>query len=517
MKRTLSIVLSLVLLFSLMATTVTAAEAPVAAEQKPVRTYIPGAASTSDPFAHSNLNDRVWQLNVFEPLVSYNGTSGEYEPRVAENWEISEDGLEYIFHIREGVKFHNGDDCKAEEVKSSLEYGMQSAYNVLYSGIIDTVEVVDEYTVKVILKSPNAAFLHNNDRIFIINTKVAEEQGDQYGVIENLSGTGPYYIDYYDADVEINLKRFDDYYFGAAQIPEVNFKILTDINAALMAFESGDLDFVEVPSSNFEAIKSQDRFTTFLGQTPQLVFLAVNNHHSEPLGNKKLRQALAYAIDYESVNIAGMEGYGSTDGKLMYAPLTIGATEDYGMTYSYDPDMARQLLAEAGYADGVDVGELLAIAGIFHEKVAQVIQANWADVGIQSTVRTMEQVTTIAEMRAGNYGVGVMGIYNMLDFDYIGISFGSDGEEAKMVKITNSTDFDWERVNELMELGRSTTDVAERQMYYQELDDIIMDAAVMLPLFHTALSYAWDKNLVVNTDKSYTYQYTSFWDAYWTE
>lgn len=517
MKRSLAIVLSLVLLLSLMASTVVASEPPVAAEQKPVRAYIPGAASTSDPFAHSNLNDRVWQLNVFEPLVSYNGVTGEYEPIVAESWDISEDGLEYIFHIREGVKFHNGDDCKAEEVKASLEYGMQSAFNVLYSGIIDTVEVVGEYDVKVTLKTANAAFLHNNDRIFIMNVKVMEEQGDQFGVIENLAGTGPFYIDYYDNDVEIILKRFDDYYRGAAAIPEINFKIMTDTNAALMAFESGDLDFVEVPSSNFQTIVDQNRFTTFLGQTPQLVFLAVNNHASEPLGNKQLRQALAYAINYDDVNIAGMEGYASTDGKLMYAPLTIGATEDYGIVYEYNPEKAIELLEEAGYGDGVDVGELLAIAGIFHEKVAQVIQANWAEVGIESTVRTMEQVTTISEMRAGNYGVGVMGIYNMLDFDYIGISFGTDGEEAKMVKITNSPDFDWERVNELMALGRSTTDEAERAVFYQELDDIIMDAAVMIPLFHTALSYAWDQNLVVNTDKSYTYQYTSFWDAYWTE
>ncbi len=522
-RKLLSIILSLAVLvgifggFAGVSFAEDAEKPEPAEEQKEIRAPLVAAASTTDPFAHSNVNDRQWHLNVFEPLVSYNGVLDEYEGRVAEAWEANDEATEFIFHIREGVKFHNGRDCKAEEVKRSIEYGMQSPFNKIYSGDIKEMEVLDEYTLKVTLNNPNAAFLHNNDRIFIMDVEEAEEQGDDYGVIANLSGTGPFKIDYYVSDVEIKLVRNDDYYLGASLIPSIHFRVMTDVNAQLMAFEAGDLDFVSVPSANFDFIQSSGLYNTHLGQTSQNVHICVNHKANDILANKLVRQALAYAIDYEAVNLASFEGYASTNGKIMYQPLTIAAPDEEGIVYEYNPEKAKELLAEAGYPDGVHVGELAAIASGSHEKMAQAIHAQWAEVGIDCDLQTYEQVTLIADMRAGKYELGVMGIYNMLDFDYINMSIGTDAEEAKMMKISNSEDFDWERIDELLKLGRSTLDLEERKAYYKELDDIVMDAAIFLPLLHTALAYAWDEDLYVNTDKSYTYQYTSFWDAYWTK
>lgn len=492
-------------------------EAAADEDQKPITTYIDSAASTSDPFAHSNVADRYWQLNVFEPLLSYNGILDEYEGRVAESWEANEEATEFIFHIREGVKFHNGRDCKAEDVKNSLEYGMKSPFNVQYSGDIKEIEVLDEYTVKVILNNPNSAFLHNNDRIFIMDTKEAEEQGDKFGVIENLAGTGPFKIESYVPDVEIKLVRNDDYYLGASKIPAVNFRVMTDQNSALMAFEAGDLDFALVPTTSFGILEDSGDYNTLAGQTTQCVYFCINQNANEALSNKLVRQALAYATDYEGVAITGVDGYADSNGKIMYQPLTIAAPEEEGIAYSYNPEKAKELLVEAGYPDGVDVGKITTSAGFWHEKAAQSLQAQWAEVGITVEVNGLEMVTALTESRAGNYDIGVFSIFNMLDFDYIGISIGTDGEEAKMVKITDAEDFDWERIDELLVLGRSTLDLEKRKEYYKELDDIVMDAAVMIPLFHTQLTYAWDEDLYVNTDKSYGYQYTSFWDAYWVE
>jgi ABC-type transport system substrate-binding protein len=491
--------------------------APVLAqpELRPVVINIQGAASTSDPFAHSNVNDRQWQGNVFESLFSYNGLTGEYEPRVGKTYEISDDGLEYTITIFDNIYFHNGEHCTAEDVKFSLEYAKASPFNTLYSGSIEKVDVIDEYTVRITLEAPNAAFLHNNDRIFIINKTVVEEQGKEFGAKANLAGTGAFYIEHYDPAVEIRLKKFDKYYRETGNIPGITFKILTDPAATLMAFEAGEIDFIcEPPTSEFARLEASGKFTTYLGQTSQLCTLYINYDRNEPLRNKLVRQAIAYAIDYESVLIGAREGMGDINGKIMYAPWTIAAPEG-GIIYSYQPEKAIELLNEAGYPDGVDIGPILAIAGIFHEKVAEIVQAFLDDVGIKTSVQTMEQVTCISEMRAGNYGIGVMGMYQMLDYDYAAVSHDPALDATTMAKIKGAADVDWERVEELFRLGRSVTEEAERRTYYSELDDILMDSGTVIPLWHNQLPYAWNKNLEINTQKSYTYQWTHLWDANW--
>jgi len=489
--------------------------ASVAAELRPVVINIQGAASTSDPFAHSNVNDRQWQGNVFESLFSYNGQTGEYEPRVGKTYEISDDGLVYRVTIFDNIYFHNGDHCTAEDIKYSLEYAKASPYNTVYSGAIDRVEIVDDYTVDIILESPNAAFLHNNDRIFIINRNVVEEQGKEFGARANLAGTGAFYIEHYDPAVEIRLKKFDKYYRETGNVPAITFKILTDPAAALMAFEAGELDFIcEPPTSDFARLEASGKYTTSLGQTSQLCVIYINNHRNEVLGNKLVRQAIAYGIDYESALIGAREGMGDINGKIMYTPWTIAAPEG-GIIYEYNPEKAIELLTEAGYPDGVDVGPILAIAGIFHEKVAQIVQASLAEIGITSTVQTMEQVTCISEMRAGNYGVGVMGIYQMLDYDYVAVSHDPDLDATTMTKIKDSPDIDWERARDLFVLGRTVSDEEDRRAYYAELDDILMDSGTIIPLWHNQLPYAWNKDLEINTQKSYTYQWTHLWDANW--
>jgi len=493
----------------------------VAAEQKGVVTNLPSVATTADPINHGALVNRMWQLNVFEQLLIYNGVTGEYEGKIADSWEVSEDGLEYTFHIRDGVYFHNGDLCDAEAVKFSLEYAMQSSFNASYSGCIDHVEVVDPSTVKVVLQYPNAAFLHNNGRIFIISPAVVQEQGEAFGTIANLAGTGPYMMDTYQPDVEIKLVRNDNYYLGAAKIPDITFKVISDTSSALIAFESGDLDFVPVPSNNFEEVKAKELYTTYVGQTTQLVWLSINGAaNAEALSNKLVRQAMAYAIDYEGINMVATNGYSSVDGRIFYADWTQGITPDAeynGIRYEYNVDKAKELLTEAGYADGVDVGQIWACAGSVDEKIAQALQACWEAVGIKCEVMFMETATFLAEVYAGNFDSCVGGVYWLMDADQISAQLASDGDEAHLVKVAGIEEAARARYDELLVEGRKTSDADARKEIYYEVEQIAMDAAVFIPLYHTGQTYAWNKNLVINTEKSYTYEYYSFWDAYWVE
>ncbi|NLM66568.1 MAG: ABC transporter substrate-binding protein, partial [Enterococcus sp.] len=449
----------------------------------------------------------------------YNGLTGEHEPRVGKSFKISDDEITYTVEIFDNIYFQNGKHVTSEDIKKSYEYGQKSPFNFKFSGIVDRVEIVDDYTVDIVLKEPSAPFLSNSDQIFILDLDEVEEQGDSYGQIPNTAGTGAYYIEKYDPAVEIVLKRHEKFHreIPGRPIPQITFKIMTDPNAALMAFEAGDLDFISnMPPSNFSILEESGKFNTTIGQTTQLLYMTINFNNLEEFKDKRVRQAMAYAADYEAMLAVGVEGFGTISGKLTYAPYTIGApAEDSGIIYTYNPEKAKELLKEAGYEDGFDLGEMLCIAGTSQEKIAQIMQENLANLGITSTLSSTEQVTTIADLVGGRFKLGFITFYLMMDYDYISGTFDMDGNEVATIRINGAEDFDYEKIFELFREGRRHTDEDKRREIYTELEEELMDAAAVIPIFHTALPYAWDKDLNINTVKPYTYHYSQFWDAYW--
>lgn len=488
-------------------------------ENRGIVTNLQAAASTSDPFGHANVSDRVWLLNAYEPLFCYNGLTDEHEPRVGKSFEISDDGLTYTIEMFDNVYFQNGKHATAEDVKRSYAYGQTSAYNTKFSEIVKEVEVLDDYKFNIILKEASSPFLSNSDQIFIIDMDEVEEQGDDFGKIPNTAGTGAYYIEKYDPSVEIVMQRHEKFHreIDGRPIPSITFKVMTDPAAALIAFESGDLDFITgMPTSNYAGVEASGKFNTIVGQTTQLIYMVFNPSHGGPIADKKVRQAIAYAADYQGMLDIGVEGYGNVSGKLTYAPYTIGAPdEDTGIIYKHDPEKAKDLLAEAGYADGFDLGTISVIAGSSHEKMAQVLQENLSNIGVTSRLDSMEQVTVIADMRKGTVPFGIMGYYMMMDYDYFTGIVDVNDNNMSIIKLAGATDFDYQKVYDLYNEARKHTDVETRKEIYTELEEILMDGAVAIPILHTALPYAWNKQLTINTEKPYTYHYSQFWDAYW--
>lgn len=488
-------------------------------ENRGIVTNLQASASTSDPFAHANVNDREWILNCFEPLFCYNGLTGEHEPRVGKSYEISEDGLRYTIKIFDNIYFQNGKHCTAEDIKRSYAYGQASAFNTKFSGIVDTVEVVDDYTVTIVLKEPSSPFLSNSDQIFILDVDEVEAQGDSFGKEPNKAGTGAYYIEKYDPAVEIVLKRHEKFHrpIKGEPIPSVTFRIMTDTAAALMAFEAGDLDFISnMPASNYALVEESGKFNAKVGQTTQLIYMSMNFNSHEKLRDKRVRQAIAYALDYDAMLEIGVEGYGNVNGKIAYAPYTIAAPEeDSGKKYTYQPEKAKELLKEAGLEEGFDLGKITCIVGTSQEKMAQVMQANLQDIGVSSEINAMEQVTTISDMFSGRYSTGIISYYMMMDYDYITGIIDIDGNQQSIIKLDGGPDFDYEKIYDLFREARTHTDEAKRQEIYTELEKEYMEAAIQIPILHTALPYAWHKDLEINTLKPYTYHYSQFWDAYW--
>ncbi len=453
------------------------------------------AWSSSDPIATQNLQDRVIWWQMFEGLLFWNELTGTIDPDIASSYDVSDDGLEYTFHLRDDIYFHNGEKCTADDVVFSFERAASpESLAKQYCVNIAKVEALDPSTVKVTLSSPYAPFLLNCCYIFILNKKEVEEQGAEFGTKVHGAGTGPYKLIYMENDTKITLEAFDKYYKGVAPIKYVNFYPITDSAAGMVSFESGNLDWYICSIMDAQRIQMEDKFDVEIMPANHITYYSVNPQtKNKALQNEKVRQAMAYAVDKEEMNMAAFEGL-ATEAKYFYEPeWNVGAPA--GDYYDYDPEKAKALLAEAGYPDGCDVGELLCFKGSHFEVCATMLQAQWERVGIHAELVWMEQSTMNATVKARDYNIGCTGFTCQGDYGDYRQRFHSSNN-ARMIDYTG-TEYDPAYVDRMFDESAACSDPAKRLEMTMELHNYIMKTACQIPLLHKAVAFAKNKDLKV--------------------
>jgi peptide/nickel transport system substrate-binding protein len=294
--------------------------------------------------------DEVVYANVFEGLTRYR-SDGSIAPALAERWEVSDDGRTYTFHLRQGVRFHDGTDMTADDVKFSLDRARAenstNAQKALFAGIFE-VRVVDDHTVEVELTGPNSAFPTNmawGDAVI-----VAPESVDQAAT--EPVGTGPFKFSRWVQGDRVELVRNEDYWGEMPALESATFKFISDPTAAFSAMMAGDIDaFPGYPAPETLAqFEADPRFRLLIGSTEGETILAMNNQ-DEALRDVRVRQAIARAVDRQEIIDGAMFGYGTPIG-THFAPHHPDYV-DLTAQSSHDPDRARELLAEAGYGDGL--------------------------------------------------------------------------------------------------------------------------------------------------------------------
>lgn len=295
--------------------------------------------------------DEVVYANVFEGLTRI-GPNGEVLPALASTWEISDDGKTYTFKLRSGVKFHDGTDFNADDVKFSLDRARAAdstnAQKGLFAAIAE-VTVVDPATVKVTLNEAAGNFLFNmgwGDAVI-----VAPESAD--GNKEKPVGTGPFKFGSWAKGSAVEIVRNDDYWGDKAALSKATFRIIPDASAAIAALQSGDVDaFPNFPAPEaIPAFQSNPEFAVVIGSTEGETILSINNKRP-PFDNAMVRQAIAHAIDRKAIIDGAMFGLGTPIG-THFAPHHPAYVKETIDTYPYDPEKAKALLAEAGFKDGI--------------------------------------------------------------------------------------------------------------------------------------------------------------------
>ncbi|MDR2442215.1 MAG: ABC transporter substrate-binding protein [Deltaproteobacteria bacterium] len=458
-------------------------------------------ASTVSPYTHFNDADWWWQAGVFEPLVWLNDTNGNFEPMIAKSWNVSEDGLTYTFNLRDDVYFHNGDKLTAQDVVYSYNKAKESPILRTFTAPFDKVEAVDDVTFVVHLPEPYYPFLHHSSMIKIISQKVATEQGDDFGTKVALAGTGPYYITDYEPAVKVSLKAFDKYYRGKAAILNLNYIVMVDDSSAVIAFRNGEIDMLQVPSTYWAEISASGDFQTKVVPRHELYYMIINLNSPENnniLGNKLIRQAIGYIIDKEAIIDVVREGLAAPYVQFMNPQITAGGP-DPTLVYDYNPEKAKELLKEAGYPDGVDVGTFMSFTPAEYVKMAQIIQASAAEVGITFKIEQMEVAAGLTEMRSGNTSMAFCASTWLLDYDYISRYFHTKNKATTFVKYEQSDKIDWQKIDSSFDAGTKIKDAAQRKAVYAEAEREIMDSGTYFPIMMTTFGMAWNKDLVVDT------------------
>ncbi len=378
---------------------------------------IPGNPDTLDPQMTSGTLTFQCVKSVYDTLVEAD-QRGNIIPALAESWDLSQDELTLSLHLRQGVKFHNGDTLTAADVKASFERLLsdesRSPHKTKFE-LINAIEIPDHTTVRLILSRPYAPLLRNlAGGAASILPRRAIQEGHEFST--HPIGTGPFVFKEWIRDDRISYTKFSDYWQnGRPYLDELEMKVVVEPTTQLMGLKVGEFDSIHVVESH--TVPQFDKDPTiklFIHQTALALVLAMN-HARPPLETLLVRRAIAHAIDRRALLDIAYNG-----GRTIEA--FIDASSPYFLdqpeAYSYDPRQAKALLAESGYADGFDITLTLPQNYAPHVNAGNMVQNMLQQIGIRAKIELVDWPTWIGQVYYGkNYDMTIIGHTGHLDPD----------------------------------------------------------------------------------------------------
>jgi peptide/nickel transport system substrate-binding protein len=445
-----------------------------------------------DPLLSTSGHDRHIQYNVYNTLTAIDANM-ELGPELARSWETP-DATTIILELQDGVVFHDGTPFDAEVVRFNIERMLEHPQSARTNEVeaIESVEVLGTHRVQINLSRPEAGLLLAfADRPGMMVSPAAVEGLSEADLRQQAVGTGPFRFVSAAIDDHVRVERNEDYWEeGLPYLDVVNFRVVLEEPTKIIGLRTGDLDIIDsVPASDADTVARDPDIQYFEipGTGTRMMAFALNRE--EPLQDKRVRQALSYAIDRDAM-IQALQFGQAVPARGPFAP-TRGVTYHPDIDrYTYDPERARELLEEAGYPDGFDM-TIDVINRTADRAWAEAIQGFYADVGVNVTINPEEQVslnqkwlgTTDFPSYIGAWGAGAINP----DADLVR-AFYSEGW-------WNHPDYANPEVDALIEQILETFDQEERGRLYREVQELIVEDAPRLFMFHDNLRYATRGNV----------------------
>lgn len=431
-----------------------------------------------DPFAQNTSLQNTYTILNYDSLLSLDPATGAIQPGLAESYDIIS-ATEYVFHLRSGVKFHEGQDLKASDVKFSLERAAASTGMASKVSQIDHVEVEDDQTVRIFLNTPSTTILNN--LAFCGTSIMCEEWCNANKDSFKNNGTGPYKFVEWKPGESVTYERNDDYWGEKGAMKYLEFVVKTEANSRTIALETGEIDVNAAPATiDFPRFESSEDIELYSVPSTQVAYMSMSYNY-EPFQKLEVRQAIAYALNKQEIIDGFLDGYG------VVKTTILGSGQQYSDDsipgYEQDIEKAKQLLAQAGYPDGFSFD--LAIRGESRSVEAAIIQSQLAAIGITVNIKKMEGAayTDLAmneQMQAnlGSWQPATSDADNPLRNLLYSSSKASSNDSRY-----NNADYD-----AILDAAIQETDPAKAQELYSQAQMKIYEDIPMIPLF----AYYWN-------------------------
>lgn len=459
--------------------------------------------SNMDPAQMNDIESAQVAAQVYEGLVRFKHGSVDVEPCLATEWTVSDDGLEWIFKLREGVHFQDGSPLTAEAVVVSVQRQMQDTHpyhvkgRMRYAGLlfgdssstatqlVTAVQAVDQHTVKFDLARPYMPFLQNlaMTQAVILSTESLKKLGNDINT--TMVGTGAFSLKTYKRDQRITVTRNPGYWGTPAHLDEIEFLVLRDPNTRLNSLRRGNSDVISGIEPYSVGLLEDDANVSVLSEPSMNIGYIALNCAEPPLDNPKVRHALNYAIDKAFLsNILFNNTSVEASGIIPPGMLGYDETRSY---YSHDPDKARQLLKEAGYPNGFRIvfsthnkARMYSPVGV---RLAERIQQDLAAVGVTAELDQMEFPTFLERQKSREY--------TMANGGWISDNGDPDNFLFELVgREDNNLNYVNPQATALMRNATGEKDLAKRAEMYKAAEKLVMEAPPMIPLNHAKQTMA---------------------------
>jgi peptide/nickel transport system substrate-binding protein len=487
---------------------------------------------TLDPQKTAN-GASTFVMNFLYSSLIIKDDQGNYVPYLAASWEVSPDGITYTFHLRQDVKFHNGDPLTASDVAWTYQRALlpETASPATASTLsaLDTVQALDDYTVQFTLKSPSYYFLDSlaNDNIEgILDQKAVEQAGEDYG--RNPVGTGPFIFKEWVTGDHITMERNPDFTWGPSytegtppNIQTLIFRIIPEPSTILAGLEAGEIDFAgigQVLPQDVTNLEATGNFNIVRNPASGLFPFVIFNLTKAPFDDVRVRQALNYATNRQAIIDVVVPNSGAV---IQNGPLS-SSQEGYWpgieqLGYSYDLDKAKQLMQDAGYTynadgmlekDGQPLSfDLITIVGFdVFNKPAEIIQSQWKELGVDVKLMQLDPGVAVTNINSGDYISSMMGV-TYSNSEMLILLFHSKNIGAMNMSQLNDPELD-----AILDKMVTTTNREEHLQASQDAQKRIVEQAYVIPLFSQAIP-----DIISSRIKGYEdsfYNGFRLWNAY---